>query len=59
MKEWVFNEIDKLKTMGVHHFRIDFTLESSKEVANVLCLYHEGKGRTIDYTNGHYKRGVE
>lgn len=55
----LFNEVDKLKNMGVHFFRIDFTLESGKEVADVLNLYSEGKGRAIDHTNGHYKRGVE
>ena len=55
----LFHEKDKIKNMGICHFRFDFTLESGKEVANVLSLYKEGKGRTIEYTNGHYKRGVE
>jgi len=55
----LFSEIDKLKNNGVYHFRLDFTIESGKEVANVLSLYNEGKGRAIEYTNGHYKRGVE
>ena len=55
----LFNEIDKLKNNGLHYFRLDFTIESGKDVANVLQLYNEGKGRAIEYTNGHYKRGVE
>lgn len=55
----LFNEMDKLKNNGVYHFRFDFTIESGKEVSNVLQLYSEGKGRAIEYTNGHYKRGVE
>lgn len=55
----LFGEIDKLRNMGVHHYRLDFTIETGKEVANVLNLYQGGKGNAIEYTNGHYKRGVE
>lgn len=55
----LFSEIDKLRKWGIQHFRLDFTMESSKEVANVLRLYKDVKGHSIDYTNGHYKRGVE
>lgn len=55
----LFNEKDKLMNMGVQHLRLDFTIESGKEVAKVLYLYNEGKGQAIEYTNGHYKRGVE
>ena len=55
----LFGEVNRLKDYGIRHFRLDFTIESGKEVENVLSLYHEGKGRVIDYTNGHYKRGVE
>ena len=55
----LFNEIDKLKNVGVKHFRFDFTIESGKEVTNVLKLYQNGNGSSMEYTNGHYKRGVE
>ena len=55
----LFQEMDKLKNMGVNSFRLDFTLESGKETADVLRLYQEGRGHAIEYTNGHYKRGVE
>lgn len=55
----LFQEMDKLKNMGVNCFRLDFTLESGKETADVLRLYREGRGHAIEYTNGHYKRGVE
>ena len=55
----LFSEMDKLRKNGVHHFRLDFTIESGKDVANVLQLYSKGKGCAIEYTNGHYKRGVE
>lgn len=55
----LFSEVNKLRNMGIQHFRLDFTIESANEVGNVLSLYNEGKGRTIEHTNGHYKRGVE
>jgi putative protease len=55
----LFHEIERLKDMGIHHFRLDFTMESGKDVANILNLFHDGKGHAIEYTNGHYKRGVE
>ena len=55
----LFGEIDKLRSMGVHYFRLDFTIESGKEVENVLNLYQGGKSDAFEYTNGHYKRGVE
>ncbi len=54
----LFGEQEKLKTYGISHFRLDFSVEKAKEVENVLNLY-EGNGQKIDYTNGHYKRGVE
>lgn len=54
----LFDEQNRLEDYGVQHFRIDFSVETAKEVENVLELY-VGKGRSIDYTNGHYKRGVE
>lgn len=53
--------------MGIANFRLSFTTEHEKEVRNVLKLYEDvfRNGREIekdsvpDYTNGHYKRGVE
>lgn len=55
----LLEEKNRLEDYGVRHFRMEFTIESGKEVENILNLYNEGKGRAIDYTNGHYKRGVE
>ena len=55
----LFEEKKRLLDYGVRHFRMDFTIETEKEVENILNLYNEGKGHSIDYTNGHYKRGVE
>ena len=54
----LFAEQDKLMSYGVSNFRLDFTIEKAKEVENILDLL-DGKGKKIEYTNGHYKRGVE
>jgi len=55
----LFDEIHRLKQNGILHYRLDFSIENAKEVENVFCLYETGKGQAFDYTNGHYKRGVE
>ena len=54
----LFGELERLKTYGITHFRLQFTLESAKETENILQLL-QGKGQEIEYTKGHYKRGVE
>lgn len=54
----LFGEEERLRAGGISHFRLDFTVEKENEVENVLNLY-EGFGEKIEYTNGHYKRGVE
>lgn len=53
--------------MGITSFRLSFTTEHEQEVRSVLKLYEDvflnggkmEKGSVPDYTNGHYKRGVE
>lgn len=54
----LFGEQQRLIQSGILHFRLDFSIEKAREVENILNLY-EGTGNEIDYTNGHYKRGVE
>ncbi len=54
----LFGEENRLRTYGISNFRLDFSIEKSGEVENVLNLY-QGRGNEIAYTNGHYKRGVE
>ena len=54
----LFGEQDKLISSGISYFRLDFSIEKAKEVENILNLL-DGKGQKIEYTNGHYKRGVE
>lgn len=57
-----------LQKMGIHFVRIAFTVEEEKKVHGILKLYQETfvTGRKErkeifheEYTNGHYKRGVE
>ncbi|MBR2046083.1 MAG: U32 family peptidase [Agathobacter sp.] len=54
----LFGEQNKLISSGISYFRLDFSIEKAKEVENILNLL-DGKGQKIEYTNGHYKRGVE
>lgn len=64
----LFSNLEELKKAGIRDFRMDFTMESAKEIKAILKLYEEfadGSRRQYPkewenrYTNGHYKRGVE
>lgn len=64
----LFSQLSELKRMKPGGFRLDFTIESPKQVKKVMDLYREfleEKRTTLpkewqgSYTNGHYKRGVE
>ena len=64
----LFKEEEKLKGMGFSSYRMQFTVENEEEVRTVMDLYESIMimGKTIseteflsDYTNGHFKRGVE
>ena len=55
----LFAEKERLVNYGVSYFRLDFTVENAKEVENICNLYDKGRGHEVEYTNGHYKRGVE
>lgn len=59
---------EKLKKSGIHAFRLDFTTEGGNETEKILHFYQnmflgsESDSEPLpfkDYTNGHYKRGVE
>lgn len=61
----LFHVKEDLKKMGMPGVRIAFTIEDDEQVREILALYRSAflengdaqlKG---DYTNGHYKRGVE
>ena len=45
--------IGKLKDAGIRSFRYSFTIETPKQIKAVM------EDKTAEYTNGHYKRGVE
>lgn len=45
--------IDKLKEAGIRSFRYSFTIETPKQIKAVM------DDKVAEYTNGHYKRGVE
>lgn len=54
--------------MGLKNYRISFTLENEEQIRAVMKLYEDvfRDGKTVlteaysgEYTNGHYKRGVE
>lgn len=45
--------IGKLKEAGIRSFRYSFTIETSKQIKAVM------DDKVAEYTNGHYKRGVE
>lgn len=45
--------ISKLKEEGIRSFRYSFTIETPKQIKAVM------DDKVAEYTNGHYKRGVE
>lgn len=45
--------ISKLKGAGIRSFRYSFTIETPKQIKAVM------DDKVAEYTNGHYKRGVE
>lgn len=45
--------ISKLKEAGIRSFRYSFTIETIKQIKAVM------DDKVAEYTNGHYKRGVE
>lgn len=63
----LFNYKKELLQAGFSSFRLSFTTESKKEAAEIFDVYERvfSEGGNLsdvyakDYTNGHYKRGVE
>ena len=45
--------ISKLKEAGIRSFRYSFTIETPKQIKAIM------DDKVAEYTNGHYKRGVE
>lgn len=64
----LFGVHEELAKMGIHVYRLSFTVETEAEVMRILDVckktFLNGKGDfkellDMEYTNGHYKRGVE
>ena len=54
------NQLDRIKAQGFNTLRMDFTVENADETDRILEYYINGGSFPLrDYTNGHYKRGVE
>lgn len=49
----LIKNISKLKEVGIRSFRYSFTIETPKQIKAVM------DDKVAEYTNGHYKRGVE
>ena len=49
----LIKNISKLKEAGIRSFRYSFTIETPKQIKAVM------DDKIAEYTNGHYKRGVE
>lgn len=49
----LIKNINKLKEAGIRSFRYSFTIETPKQIKAVM------DDKVAEYTNGHYKRGVE
>lgn len=64
---YLFSAAEELKSFGITRFRLSFTIESPKEMEEILSSCRKTfSGEEIkpsvnmeDYTYGHYKRGVE
>lgn len=56
----LFNNIQKIKNAGIDALRLDFTFEKPKEIDTVMAAFESNSADGIkEYTNGHFKRGVE
>ena len=53
MPTMLTKNIGKLKEAGIRSFRYSFTIETPKQIKAVM------DDKVAEYTNGHYKRGVE
>ena len=51
---------DELKRIGPASVRVSFTIESNREIRQILSDLESGTGNFDDrYTRGHFNRGVE
>ncbi|MGN0482139.1 MAG: U32 family peptidase [Lachnospiraceae bacterium] len=64
----LFSQMEEIDRFGFASYRLQFTQETEEQIRNILKLYQKAviqkqpvdlKFYMKDYTNGHYKRGVE
>ena len=56
----LLNDINKIQSNNVYNFRLMLTVEDSKQTKEILSYFENSSlKRNGEYTNGHYKRGVE
>lgn len=56
----LFNDIARLKESKIHSLRLMFTVEDAAETREILSYFENPSlKRRGEFTNGHYKRGVE
>lgn len=56
----LFNNMQKIKNVGIDALRLDFTFEKPEEIDTVMAAFESNSADGIkEYTNGHFKRGVE
>ncbi|GKU23933.1 U32 family peptidase [Clostridium folliculivorans] len=57
----LIDEMDRMEQIGISSFRVDFIDEDYNEVSRIIRVIkkEEEDNKNINYTKGHYKRGVE
>lgn len=56
----LMSHMDELKTFGINAFRWSFTIEKPEEIKSVFDIFEtKTMKQDMEYTKGHYKRGVE
>ena len=55
----LFSEAEEIKSFGIGSFRFAFTTESAEETLQILGIYEQHLPFEMEFTYGHYKRGVE
>lgn len=56
---YLLDQMEQVRTLGAGVYRIMFTTESAGEVREVLKGWRSGSKPMMDFTRGHFKRGVE
>ena len=56
----LLSHMEELQSFGINAFRWSFTIESPEEIKSIFDIFDIGEvNPAMEYTKGHYKRGVE